>query len=120
MGGECIPRAFMQEAVEVTLGDNEVIIQPSLCTQQMVEPEVTPVPKPAPLPIPRPTPAPSPPIGIRFTLPQGRVSNVAQCLNALGTSVQIDLRAPAGQISQDAYEELLENLRTLGIVVEEV
>ena len=120
MGGECIPRAFMQEAVEVTLGDNEVIIQPSLCTQQMVEPEVTPVPEPAPLPSPHPTPAPSPPIGIRFTLPQGRVSNVAQCLNALGTSVQIDLRAPAGQISQDAYEELLENLRTLGIVVEEV
>ena len=115
MGGECIPRAFMQEAVEVALSDNEVIIQPSLCTQQLVEPMPPPVPPPSP-----PKPPPSLPIGIRFTLQQGKVRDVAQYLHALGTNLQLELRAPAGKISQDAYKELLENLRTLGIVVEEV
>ena len=122
MGGECIPRAFMQEAVEVALSDNEVIIQPSLCTQQLVEPMPPPVPPPSP-PKPPPSPPkppPSLPIGIRFTLQQGKVRDVAQYLHALGTNLQLELRAPAGQISQDAYEELLENLRTLGIEVEEV
>ena len=120
LGGEFLPRAFRQEAAEVTLDDNEVIIQPSLCTGQLVEQEVTSVQKPAPVPKPTPTPVPSPPVGIRFTLPQGKMSNVAQCLNALGTSVQLELRASSGQISEESYEELLESLRALGIVVEEV
>lgn len=126
MGDEIIQRAFEQEMGSVTLSDNEVIIHPSRCNRQIIEPgpgltpDPVPEPKPAPIPSPDPKPRPSPSVGIRFTLPQGRMSNVAQCLNALRTNLQLELRAPAGQISQDAYEELLENLRTLGIVVEEV
>lgn len=45
---------------------------------------------------------------------------IAQVTEELEQFYPLELRAPAGQISQDAYEELLENLRTLGIVVEEV
>ena len=45
---------------------------------------------------------------------------IAQVTEELEQFYPLELRAPAGQISQDAYKELLENLRTLGIEVEEV
>ena len=123
MGDELIQRAFMQEPPPVTWNDNEVLIQASLCTGLIVDP-----PRPEP---PEPTPPdPLPPsyptrktIGIRFTLPQGKVSNVAQQINQLQSNfqnMQIELKASNGEISQDAYEELKENLRALGIEIEEV
>ena len=62
-------------------------------------------------------------IGIRFTLPQGKVSNVAQHLNQLQANfqnMQIELKASDGEISEEAYEEFKENLRALGIEIEEI
>ena len=133
MGDEIIPRAFMQEPPAITLNDNEVLIQASLCPGLIAHPPqpdlvptgnqggtVTPSPKPGPTStagLPRKA------IGIRFTLPQGKVSNVAQHLNQLQTSfqnMQIELKASDGEISREAYEEFKEKFRELDIEIEEV
>ena len=128
---EAVPRAFRQEVSAITLSDNEVLIHPSLCTKLIVEP-----------------PRPDPPdgsegvdtpddgtdnslpdgeskktIGIRFRLPQGKVSSVVQHLNQLQSdfrNMQLELKASDGEISQGAYDEFKENLRELGIEIEEV
>lgn len=129
---ELIPRVFRQEPSIIGLSDNEVLIQASLCTGLIAHPPqpdlvptgnqggaVTPPPGQGPTSAGLPRKA----INIRFTLPQGKVSNVAQHLNQLQASfqnMQIELKASDGEISQDAYEELKENLRELEIEIEEV
>ena len=128
---ETVLRAFRQEVSTITLSDNEVLIHPSLCTELIVEP-----------------PRPDPPdgsegvdtpddgtdnslpdgeskktIGIRFRLPQGKVSDVAPYLSQLQSNfqnIQLELKASGGEISQDDYDEFKENLRALGIEVQEV
>ena len=129
MGDELIPRVFMQEPPAITLNDNEVLIQASLCTGLIVE---SPAPDPPdedgsidspPETLPTPTSTTKAAIGIRFTLPQGKVSNVAQQINQLQASfqnMQIELKASDGEISSDAYEELKEKFLELGIEIEEV
>ena len=62
-------------------------------------------------------------IDIRFTLPQGKVSNVAQYISQLQTSfqnMQIELKASDSEISSDTYEELKEKFLELGIEIKEV
>lgn len=118
-GDEITPRASMQEPLTITLHENEVIIQASLCPNTFVEPPPEPEP-----------PEPEPPldqtrktIKIRFKLPQGKVSSVTNELNKLHSNfqnMQLELNASDGEISQDAYEELKENLRELEIEIEEV
>ena len=129
MDNEFIPRAFRQEPPATTLSDNEVLIQASLCTGLIVEPpnpyppdEDGSVDSPPGTP-PPPSPTSKAAIGIRFTLPQGKVSNVAQYISQLQASfqkMQIELKASNGEISQDAYEELKEKFRELGIEIEEM
>ncbi len=133
MGDELILRAFREEVPSITLNDNEVIIQASLCTKLIAhppQPDLVPTRKQgkpeAPSPKPVPTSAASPPrkaIGIRFTLPQGKVNNVAPYIGQLQANFQnmeIELKASDGEIPVDTYEELKENLRALGIEVQEV
>ena len=128
---ETVLRAFRQEVSTITLSDNEVLIHPSLCTELIVEP-----PRPDPpdgsedVDIPDDGTDDSLPdgeskktIGIRFRLPQGKVSNVAPYLSQLQSNfqnMQLELKASDGEISQDAYDEFKENLRELGIEIEEV
>ena len=89
-------RAFRQELSTITLGDNEILIQASRCTELIVEP-----PRPDPPDEsegvappddgevdPLPGGDPKKTISIRFTLPQGKVSNVAQHLNQLHSNFQ--------------------------------
>jgi hypothetical protein len=127
---ETVLRAFRQEVSTITLSDNEVLIHPSLCTKLIVEP-----PRPDPLDGSEGIDIPDDDtddslsdgeskktISIRFRLPQGKVSNVAQHLNKLQSkfqNMQLELKASNGEISQEAYEELKENLRVLGIETEE-
>lgn len=131
IGDETIPRVFRQELSTVPLGDNEILIQASLCTKLIVEP---PRPDPpdegggvAPPDDGKVDPLPGgehkKTISIRFTLPQGKVSNVAQHLNQLQSNfqnMQLELKASEGEISSDDYEELKEKFLELGIVIEEV
>ncbi len=121
--------AFRQEPSTITLGDSEVLIRATICTELIVEP-----PRPEPPDNDESTdngedgnPLPDEPskktIGIRFKLPQGKVSNVAQHLNQLQSifqNMQLELKASEGEISQDAYEKLKVDLRELGIEIEEV
>lgn len=133
LGAEVIPRAFREETPPITLNDNEVLIQASLCTRLIAhppQPDLRPAGNQSGPETPPPDPGstsaanlPRKSIGIRFTLPQGKVSNVAQHFNQLQTNfqnMQIELKASDGEISQDAYEELKENLRALGIEIEEI
>ena len=133
LGDELIPRAFREEAPPITLNDNEVLIQASLCTKLIAhppQPNLRPTGNPSgtgtPPPDPGPTSAASLPrkaIGIRFTLPQGKVSNVAQHLNQLQSkfqNIRLELKASGGEISQDDYDEFKENLQALGIEVQEI
>ena len=131
IGDETILRAFGEELSTITLGDNEILIQASGCTELIVEPS-PPEPPDEGGNIGPPDDEdvdsliggdPKKAIGIRFTLPQGKVSNVAQYLNQLQSNfqnMQLELKAFNGEISLDAYEELKENLRELGIEIEEV
>ncbi len=128
-GDKPIPSTFMQEPPAITLNDNEVLIQASLCTGLIVEP-----PNPDPLdkggspgngggvdPVPEESSKRT--IGIRFTLPQGRVSNVTQYISQLQDSfqnMQIELKASDGEILSDTYEELKEKFLALGIEIEEI
>lgn len=120
-----VPRAFRQEPSLITCDANEVLIQASLCTGLIVDPPPDQNQKDS---SPLLTPVPPPEdkkasIGIRFTLPQGKVSNVAQYLNQLQSKfrhMQLELRTSNGEISQSDYETLREDLRELGIEVEEV
>ena len=122
-----VPRAFGQEVSTITLNDNEVLIQASLCTGLIVEgPDPTP-PGEDPGNGGDVTPASGAPskkkIGICFTLPQGKVNSVAQHISQLQDSfqnIQIELKAFDGEISSDDYEELKEKFLELGIVIEEV
>ena len=126
-----ILRAFREELSTITLGDNEVLIQASRCTELIVDP---PCPDP-----PDESEGVAPPddgeidplsggepkktISIRFTLPQGKVSNVAPYLSQLQSNfqnMQLELKASNGGISPDDYEEFKENLQALGIEIEEV
>ncbi len=126
-----IPRAFMEEPPAITLSDSEVLIQTELCTGLIVDP---PNPDPPDGGTVNP-PNPDPPdgstddgvsektIGIRFRLPQGKVSDVAPYLSQLQANfqnIQLELKASDGEISQNAYEELKENLRALGIEIQEI
>ena len=125
-----VPRAFMEEPRPITLSDNEIILDPALCTKLIVEPPPQEPPdsmegvKPSPEPCPPIVPDPSrKTIGLRFTLPHGKVSNVAQHLSQLQANfqnIQLELQASDGEISPEAYEELIENLRELGTEVEEI
>lgn len=128
---ETVLRAFRQEVSTITLSDNEVLIHPSRCTELIVEP-----PRPDPsdgsegVDTPDDGTDDSLPdreskktIGIRFRLPQGKVSDVAPYLSQLQfnfQNMQLELKASDGEISQDAYDEFKENLRELGIEIEEV
>ena len=124
---ETVLRAFRQEVSTITLGDSEVLIDPSISTNLIVEPPDVEPPDPDP-----PADDPDLPlsggkrkktIGIRFRLPQGKVSDVAPYLSQLQSNfqnVQLELKTSDGEISQDAYEEFKENLRALGIEIEEV
>ena len=131
IGDEIIPRVFRQELSTITLGDNEILIQASLCTRLIVEPPPSDPPDgsedvdtpddgtDSSLPDRESKKA----ISIRFTLPRGKVSDVAPYLSQLQSNfqnMQLELKASNGEISPDAYEELKENLRALGIEVEEV
>ena len=133
MEDKIIPRAFRQEVSKITLGDNEILIQASLCTGLIVEPP-SPDPPDADENInppdnergvdPLPGRESKKAIGIRFTLPQGKVSNVARHLNHYLQSnfqnMQVELKASNGEISQDAYKEFKEKLQELDIEIEEV
>ena len=122
-------RAFRQDPLTIALDDNEVLIHASLCTQLIVEPPRPDPPDSSESPEsgegvdPLPNESPKKIISIRFTLPQGKVSNVAQHLNQLQTSfqnMQIELKASDGEISREAYEEFKEKFRELDIEIEEV
>jgi len=124
-------RAFREQVSTITLGDSEILIDPSISTNLIVElPDLDP---------PDGNPSVNPPddgtdnslpdggskktIDIRFRLPQGKVSNVASYLSQLQfnfQNMQLELNASDGEISQDVYEELTENLRALGIEIEEI
>ena len=126
VGDEITARASMQEPLTITLDENEVIIQASLCPDIFVEP--TPEPPDNDESTDNgedglPDEPSKKTIGIRFKLPQGKVSNVAQHLNQLQSrfqNMQLELKASDGEISQEAYDELKEKLLELGIEVEEV
>ena len=133
MGDELIPRVFIQEPPVITLNDNEVLIQTSLCPGLIAhppQPDLVPTGNPGgvvpPPPKSGPTSAaggPKKAIGIRFTLPQGKVSNVAPYISQLQAnfqSMQIELKASDGEISSDTYEKLKEKFLELGIEIEEV
>ena len=129
IGDEIALRAFRQDPLTIALGDNEVLIHASLCTQLIVEPPRSDPSDSGESPEngegvdPLSNESPKKTIGIRFTLPQGKVSNVAQLLNQLQSkfqNMQLELKASNGEISQGAYEELKDNLRALGIEIEEV
>ena len=124
-------RAFREEVSTITLGDSEVLIDPLVSTSLLVElPDPDPPDGSADVNPPDDDTDNSLPdeeskkaIGIRFTLPQGKVSDVAPYLGQLQSNfqnMQLELKASNGEISQDAYEELKENLRALGIEIEEV
>ena len=128
---ETVLRAFRQKVSTITLEDSEVLIDPSTSTSLIVE-----LPDPDP---PDGRAGVYPPddgtdnslpdgkskktIGIRFRLLQGKVSDVAPYLSQLQSNfqnMQLELKASDGKISQDAYDEFKENLRALGIEIEEV
>ena len=125
MDDEVIQRAFMQEPPIITLSDNQVLIHPSRCESQPKPPDDKPKPDydsnsdedqifEPPL---------RKEIGIRFMLPHGMVSNIAQHLGQLQSNfqnMQLELKASNGEISWEAYEELKEKFRALGIEVEEI
>ena len=131
--GKFIVHAFRQEVQAITLNDNEVLIRASVCSGLIVDPQPDLEPTgnsggtgPSP-PEPAPTPTADPPkkeaIGIRFTLPKGKMSDVARHIGRLQNSfesMQIELRASEGDISQEDYEELKEEFQDLGIEIEEV
>ena len=125
ISNQIVPRAFRQESPPITLDANEVLIQASLCTGLIVDPPPDQNEKDSrPLLPPEPPPADEKTtIGIRFTLPQGKVSNVAQHLNQLQSKfqhMQLELRTSNGEISQSDYEAFREDLQALGIEIEEV
>ena len=130
-GDEITLHAFRQELSTITLGDNEILIQASRCTELIVEPPrldppdesggVNPPDDGEVDPLPGGEPKKT--ISIRFTLPQGKVSNVAPYLSQLQSNfqnMQLELKASDGEISQNTYDEFKENLRELGIEIEEV
>lgn len=131
-GDKFIPRVFMQEPSIITLSDNEILIQASLCTGLLAEaPSLDPPDADENINLPDneggvdplPSGESKKAIGIRFMLPQGKVSNVAQCLNQLQSNfqnMQVELKASDGEISQDAYEEFKEKLQELDIEIEEI
>ncbi|MCY3548948.1 MAG: DUF499 domain-containing protein [Candidatus Poribacteria bacterium] len=124
-------RAFREEVSTITLGDSEVLIDPSISTSLIVErPDPDPLDDSESVDPPDDGTDNSLPdgeskktISIRFRLPQGKVSSVVQHLNELQSNfqnMQLELKASDGKISQDAYDEFKENLRELGIEIEEV
>lgn len=122
---EITPRSSMQEPLTITLDENEVIIKASLIPDFIVEPPVDPTDdrKNTEKDKKNDRQASKKTIDVRFKLPQGKVSNVAQYLNQLQSKFQdmrLELNASEGEISQDAYEELKENLRELGTEIEEI
>jgi len=134
MGEGLIPRAFMEEASTITLGDNEVILQPSLCTGLIDEPPPQPDSEPAgdetggadTLPEPPPVP-PSEfirnTIRLQITVPSGKMSNMAQLVNSLHAkfkNIRIELTTTGGEISESDYEELIADFLASEIEVEEV
>ena len=130
IGDEVIQHPFKQEPPAITLDDNEVLIHASLCTGLIAhppQPDLVPTGNPGGVMPPKsgPTSAglPRKAIGIRFMLPQGKVSNVAPYISQLQASfqnMQIELKASDGEISSDTYEELKEKFLELGIEIEEV
>ncbi len=127
VGNDITPRIIRHESSTITLGENEVIIDASLFPPDFI---VKPPPEPnngESTDIGEDDPLQDDPpkktIDIRFKLPQGKVSNVAQHLNQLQSNfqnMQLELKASGGEISQNAYEELKEKFKELGIDVEEV
>ena len=130
MNDEIIPRVFKSDPSTINLGSNEVLIQASLCTDLINTPSVNTTSTTGSnenihdeVSEPRHSVESKESIGIRFTLPQGKVSNVAQQINQLQSNfknMKLELNASEGQITQDAYEELKENFRAIGIEIEEV
>ncbi len=128
VGNDVTPRIIRQESSTIALGGNEVIIDASLFPVDFI---VEPPPEPdngentdngeddKPLPDEQSKKT----IGIRFRLPQGKVSNVVQHLNQLHSNfqnMQLELKASEGEISEDDYAEFKDNLRELDIEIEEL
>ena len=125
MGDELIQRVFMPEPPTITLSDNEVLIHPSLCKPQPKPPEGKT----------KPDydsdsdddqifdPPPRTEIRLHFTVPSGKVSNMAQHINSLQAkfkNIRIQLTTSDGEISESDYEKLKADFLDLGIEVEEV
>ena len=125
MGNELIQRVFMPEPPTITLSDNEVLIHSSLCKPQPKPPEGKT----------KPDydsdsdddqifdPPPRTEIRLHFTVPPGKVSNMAQHINSLQAkfkNIRIQLTTSDGEISESDYEKLKADFLDLGIEVEEV
>ena len=134
MNGEPVQTAFEKEPPPLTFDETEVLLHSTRCKKAgIAESQTTPDPGGDskdgtidPDPDPESTPSLFPDtrnaLDIEFTVPQGRLSNVAQQMGRVQTyfdNLHIQLKATEGEMPKEAYQEIIEALQELGITVQE-
>ncbi len=134
VNGEPVQTAFEKEPPPLTFDETEVLLHSTRCKKAgIAESQTTPDPGGDskdgtidPDPDPESTPSLFPDtrnaLDIEFTVPQGRLSNVAQQMGRVQTyfdNLHIQLKATEGEMPKEAYQEIIEALQELGITVQE-
>ena len=127
--GKPVCRYFKERPSSIALSANEVIIREDICTAQkkmsLKEPPkpIPPPPEPPEPPDPKPPPDGRDSVRLKFTIPKGKVSGLMGVMNLLQSnfdSLQIELLATEGQMSDQDYEDKIkEAFVQLGIDPEE-
>ena len=129
--GKPVCRYFKERPPSVAFSGSEVIIREDICiAQKEAEEDKPPEPEPPlPEPLKPPDPAPKPPpdgrdsVHLKFTIPKGKVAGLMGVMNLLQSnfdSLQIELMATEGQMSDQDYEDKIkEAFVQLGIDPEE-
>ncbi len=127
--GKPVCRYFKEHPASIAFSGSEVIIQEDICiAQKKMRLKEPPEPIAPPLVPPKP-PGPKPPpdgrdsVRLKFTIPKGKVSGLMGVMNLLQSnfdSLQIELLATEGQMSDQDYEDKIkEAFVQLGIDPEE-
>ena len=112
--GKPVCRYFKERPTSIAFSANEVIIREDICIAQkkmsLKEPPkpISPPPEPPEPPDPKPPPDGRDSVRLKFTIPKGKVSGLMGVMNLLQSnfdSLQIELLATEGQMSDQDYED---------------
>ena len=112
--GKPVCRHFKERPSSIAFSGAEVIIREDICTAQkkmsLKEPPkpIPPPPEPPEPPDPKPPPDGRDSVRLKFTIPKGKVSGLMGVMNLLQSnfdSLQIELLATEGQMSDQDYED---------------